>query len=582
MPTGMMGELRKKYPVGISNYAKLIAESYYYVDKTLAVYDIMTADPEVTVITRPRRFGKTLFLSMLAHFFAKELQGRPTAGLFSNSLLTKTHPKWVLQHQGQYPVIFLSLKNIKADTFSEAIQQLKMAFSALYQPYEYLLQEPCLSAHQKAQFLKILGQHASLMELEAALANLSLYLFLATKKPVFIFVDEYDTPIQMSYIKGYYQKMISFMRSFLGSALKDNDALYKSVVTGVARVAKESLFSDLNNPAIYTVLDDKYSHYFGFTEKEVLHLLALSENEDKRSLIKEWYNGYHIGGYTLYNPWSIISYLSHAGKLAPYWVNTSTNELIQKVLARASNQVKQQLYQLMQRQCIEVAIDVFSHFDSLYHSDSALWHLLVSSGYLTATSVDAARIKPYCELKIPNQEIYYLFEDIVNNWFTDQSNGTQYTDLLQALLRGDGDAFTLELKSFMLQSASYFDVSGSAPEKFYHGLILGLALSLKETHHVISNQESGQGRLDVMILPKNISVQSLGIILEFKRTRSNAQDLKELANAALQQIKEKQYQAKLEQAGLTKALLCGLAFSGKIVETAFESCLINETASTVN
>lgn len=552
-----------KFPVGVDNYYKLISGGFLCADKTLAIREICH-EGEIVVITRPRRFGKTLFMSMLQHFFAEEVHGNATAKLFENSLIAKQHPEIVKQHQGQYSVIFVTFKNLKADNQELAIAQMKGLLSELYLTHNDVLQTNTLDKAEQAVFERMKMKESDVSEMADAIKNLSSYLLKAYGKPVIILIDEYDTPLISAHLHNYYDTFINIMRGMFGAALKGNPNLFKGVITGIVRLAKEGLFSDLNNPSIYTSLNKEYSQYFGFTQTEVDQLLQQTNLTKQSEEIKRWYNGYQIGEQMIYNPWSLINCLKHSSEFLLYWVNTSDNRLIRKYLAQSNDPFKLQLENLIQGGTTKQRIDEHLQFHDLDFNDTALWTLLFYSGYLTAKSatLDSTGQRS-CELAIPNRELLLLYRREVTGWFADKIGLAAYERWLESLVTGDMEGFEYPLKRYLLETMSYFDASLKQPERFYHGLVLGLIVSLKDTHRILSNRESGYGRYDIAIIPKEKN--KLGIVFEFK-TVDKTDDLSAAADKALQQIKTRAYQTEFEAAGIKEILQIGMAFMGKQLE----------------
>ncbi len=552
-------------PVGISDFGKLIRGNHTFIDKSLLIRDIIRDGAEVTLVTRPRRFGKTLNLSMLHHFFAGEVRGQPTGVLFDRLEIERDAAS--MAHQGQYPVVFFTFKDIKEGRFEDAAIRLADAMKDLFEQYPELSGSDALSITQKADIQAILERKADLSQLASAFKRLSEYLYRHYQKNVLLLIDEYDTPIHAAYVNGYYEEMIKFMRGLLGGGLKDNPYLYKSVVTGILRVSRESLFSGVNNLELYTVLDERYSQYFGFTEAEMENLLRDFDAEQLTADIQSWYNGYQFGGQVVYNPWSIINCLKQGGQLRPYWLNTSDNSLLKKLMAQADARFKQKMEQLIQNHSVEEQIDPNLVFGDLSKSTIALWSLLLFSGYLTASVPRydrRGRVK--CVLRVPNEEVMGLYDRHVEEWFSDTMDEDGYREFLNSLVTGNLKEFEVRLTEYLRESASLFDVGDRHPEKFYHGLVLGMIAGLKDTHLIYSNRESGYGRYDVALLPRETAPpdQQQGILLEFKAVK-NEQPLEGAAQAALQQIDERRYQTELEQHRLKGIIKIGLAFSGKQV-----------------
>ncbi len=562
---------RSNLPVGVSHFGKLIRGNYTFVDKSLLIREFIDDGSEVNLITRPRRFGKTLNLSMLHHFFAAAVYRQPTSGLFDGLAISNDAAS--MTHQGQYPVIFFTFKDIKESQFDDAAAKLADALKDLFEQFPELTGSDALSVTQKMDIQAILERRASLSQLSSAFKRLSEFLYLHYRKNVLLLIDEYDTPIHAAYVNGYYEEMIKLMRGLLGGGLKDNPHLHKAVVTGILRVAKESLFSGVNNLSMRTVLDQRYGCHFGFTEQEVAGLFT--DNGGGRAAqvpepVKTWYNGYRFGETTIYNPWSIVSYLNEEQTCRPYWVNTSDNALLKQLMARADGRFKQQMEQLIQEQSVEQLIDPNIVFADLDKSTMALWSLLLFSGYLTSADHHYdIQGRAECRLSIPNLEVLGLYQRHIEEWFSDSMGVEEYGDFLRCLITGELDEFEQRLKEYLEESASYFDTSGRHPEKFYHGMVLGLIAGLKETHFIYSNRESGYGRYDIAIIPRGGSRKGLpGILMEFKRAKSS-NHLDKQAESALAQIDRLWYQAELEQHKTDRIIKIGLAFAGKRVAMAY-------------
>ena len=562
-----------KLPIGYDNFRKVIDKKLEFVDKSLFIKEIIDdCETEISVITRPRRFGKTLNMSMLQHFLATEVDGRPTKGLFDNLKIANIDQgEYLKKHQGQYPVIFISLKDIKKLNFDDAIKNFRILVQELYRAHRDIVKVDNLELDEKELFKKFLTNGAGQEELEKSLKILSEILYKHYGVKPYLLIDEYDSPIQASFQHGYYEKMIDFMRNLFGSALKGNVYIEKAVVTGILRVAKESLFSGLNNVRVYSLLNEKYSQYFGFTEDEINSLLQQANLMAHAEEIKRWYNGYQFGKTVIYNPWSIVNCLNDDGKLQPYWINTSDNALIKQLFANADKPTKIQLESLVRNEPIEAIIDEYVTFINFNMTPSAIWSLLLSSGYLKAISCELVDDKLSCVLLPPNYEVYLVYRTMVKDWLTDRIGYEQYSEFLKSLLDGNIIDFTKMLKKYMLETFSVFDIAEKNPEKFYHGFVLGLISSTMNTHIIKSNRESGYGRYDVLVIPKNIKPDSVGLIMEFKIADDCDGDLKASAQKALQQIKDRNYEAEMHQAGVSKIIKVGLAFWEKQVEVLFES-----------
>ncbi|HQS93353.1 MAG TPA: AAA family ATPase [Alphaproteobacteria bacterium] len=561
-----------KLPIGQSDFKKIIDQKYNFVDKTLFIKEIIDEPAAVILITRPRRFGKTLNLSMLKYFFAEEVVSIPTKGLFEGLKISQ-EDSFYRDQQGQYPVVSLSFKDVKEDNFELAYRKVYGIIIQLYDEFSYLQESPSLSSTQKSFYTRILTREADQADLEDSLQMLTKCLFLHHRQQPIVLIDEYDAPIHAGYLNGFYEKIIKFFRSFFSAGLKDNTLLYKAVLTGILRVSRESLFSGVNHLDVFSVLSPRYSSYFGFTETEVTDLLIQAKMDDKLPQVKDWYNGYHIGETTLYNPWSIINFIQKKGVFDLYWVNTSDNELIKTLLSGASFSFKDAFENLLQGSSLEKFIDTNIVFSDLKRNNpTSIWSLFLMSGYLTTRKYQLTGDGPLCELSIPNKEVSFLFKKIIKEWFSKDYGLDWYNEFLDALLTGNIDKFASELKKIMEHTVSIHD-TGRSPEAFYHGLMIGLTASLHASpfYEIRSNRESGEGRYDYVIISRED--QKLSILMEFKQVKepegkvlseSKMRDLlKQTAETALDQISQKSYCTEIEQRGLTRVLKIGLAFSGK-------------------
>ncbi len=565
-------------PIGVSDFRALVeykdldGNPYLYIDKSLIVNEILSG-AHVTLITRPRRFGKTLNMSLLHHFFAKEVMHQPTEHLFEDLEISK-YPK-AMQHQGKYPVIFLSFKEIKANHFEKAYADLQEIIRQAYKEHETVLYESlALTETDKADYQKILNNTASDSLTYIALKNLTQYLTKAYGIKAIILIDEYDTPIQTAYLNKYYAQMVEFMRGFLGYGLKDNPYLEKAVLTGILRVSKESIFSDLNHLKVYTLLDRRYGEFFGFTEQEVIHLLQKAkltnqhrfqsfEKEQRLEEVRSWYNGYQAGDLIIYNPWSIINYIEEKGKLKSYWVNTSANALIKTLLIEAPSTFKIQLEALFAGKTVEKFISEHVIFEYLNSNENALWALLFMSGYLKTTSTQYDSQGVICQLAIPNQEVRNLLQNFIAEWLSGIDNHLVFKHFLNELLEGNLEHFEERLRYILLVTCSMHDVKGKNPEKFYHGLLLGLLSGIDRRYYTVdSNKEAGLGRFDIVIVPRES--HQLGIIIELKSIDQDKPEiLKKAAIDALNQIEKQQYDKTTLFTDTKRLLKIGIAFSGK-------------------
>ncbi|MBA3238670.1 MAG: AAA family ATPase [Parachlamydiaceae bacterium] len=553
--------MQRRLPIGISDFKEIVERDYAYIDKTLLIQEIYEHGTKVILMPRPRRFGKTLNLSMLRYFFEKSAVDH--SHLFINFNIWKQEKYKGLQ--GQFPLIFLSLKEMKDADWETAYGKLKLLISDEFARHYYLLENPELLPREKLDFQEIIDRIASQAIYENSLKMLSKLLSQYHKRNVMILIDEYDTPVISSYLNNYYDPMMNFMRNWLTAALKDNSFLEQGIMTGILRVAKESFFSGLNNLSTFTILNETFSSQFGLLEKEVISLLAEFDLMDCLEEMRKWYNGYRIGSKTLYNPWSILQCIYNKGQLQPYWVNTSENELLKQLIIQGGEDLKIELEQILLGQELEKPFEESLSFESLAKGNSeAIWNILLFSGYLTPSGPATYKGIPKCSLKIPNLEIASLYNSIIREWFTASIQARNFDLLLSSLITGNMETFISLFEDFLESAMSYYDIGLEEPEKIYHAFILGMLISLRDTHEVKSNRESGYGRYDVMLIPKDHD--ALGNIFEFKKIRAQeGKDLNSGALSALQQIEDKNYKHELQERGIRKILCLGLAFQGKKV-----------------
>ena len=545
--------VKKLIGIGQSDFKALIDKNCYYIDKTLLLKDIINSGSQVLLFPRPRRFGKTLNLSMMKYFFEKTET--------NHSYLFEDLKIWEVeeyrQKQGQYPVIYLTFKDIKHDSWDKCFYDMSGEIAEIYRQHKYLLET--LDKEQKKYFEKILSLEAQSVDLQKSIKNLSNYLEKYHNQKVIILIDEYDTPIQAGWINNYYDDIIGFTKGLLGSALKDNTSLEKGIITGILRIAKESIFSDLNNLKVLTILDEEYGEYFGLLEVEVMEALRCFNKEYELDEIKDWYNGYIFGKSVIYNPWSILNCIdSKSDELKPYWINTSSNDLIKELVARGGEDIKLELEELIRAGSIEKTINENIVFREIEQNEDALWGFLMFSGYLTAQKVKGQ----IYALSVPNKEVMFFFKETIMNWLKNNIHTRKLDIMLKALTTGDINTFEKVFKEFITNSFSYFDPSGKEPEKVYHAFVLGLLVSLADTHQVKSNRESGLGRYDIMIMPRDKS--KLGIVIEFKKVEEDEnEDLEIAAENALKQIEEKEYAEELSDYGVSGIVKLGISFQGK-------------------
>ena len=560
---------KKKLPIGISNFKDIIEKNYYYFDKTRFIEDILEDGAQVKLFTRPRRFGKTLNMSMLKYFFDVKNK-EENRKLFENLEISRSE---YFEEQGNYPVISISFRNYDEENWEEGFKTIKTTIANAYAEHKILMDN--LDKRELEKFESIWLEKDE-GDWKNSLRNLVQYLYEYYGKKVVVLIDEYDQPIIDSYIKGYYDKTISFFKSFYGLVLKDNEYLEMGVMTGILRVAKENIFSGLNNLKVHTILDDKFTEYFGVVETEVIQALEDFELEYELNDVQKWYNGYLFGDKKVYNPWSIINFLSDK-KLRPYWVNTSGNGLIRLYLEKLKNDIFDDFSKLLKGESIVKRINDNMTFQNLEANFSKnIWNLFFHSGYLTLTK-EYDVMKKSASIKIPNKEISEMFSEMfIEVYFEDTDN---FLDMTDALKNGDIDKFRVELNKILLENTGIFDVSGVHKEQFYHGLMLGLVLMLKNEYEITSNGFAGKGRYDLLLKPKNILEEQEGIIFELKiinidNSKLNLEEIhKKLKNEceiALKQIEEREYASVLRNAGIEKVLKIGIAFYGKEFEVKFE------------
>lgn len=542
--------------IGVSDFRNIIANNCFYVDKTKFIEELVNDMTAVHLITRPRRFGKTLNLSMLKYFY--DIEGNTENrklfdGLYISNFLA-------MSEQGKYPVIFLSFKDVKADSSLEMMENIAILMKNLYDKFEYIREKLNQSNLMEFDEIWLKKDNANL---RGALLNLCSYLKEYYNQDVILLIDEYDTPMVSAYEHGYYDEIKMFFTTLYGSALKENPALKKAVLTGIMRISKENIFSGLNNVKVNSILEDDFAEYFGITEKEVEKSLIEYGLEERLPEVQKWYNGYIFGGVRVYNPFSITNFLDRK-KIMPYWVNTSSNTLINKVLKEASSSIFEELSKLFQKETINKTIDVYSNFNELKNTEQ-IWYLLTNAGYLTPVEeIDFGKYS----IRIPNEEVHYFFErDFIRNFLGSVDN---FDRTLSYLLEGDFDNFTYELENIMLNSVSCFDFNSNSKESHYHVFILGMLLGLRRRYYIHSNREGGRGRYDLVVEPMDKSKN--GLVIEFKVAKEK-EELEKASEEALAQIEEKRYYEGLRDRGVERIILVGISFyqrdfklQGKIIK----------------
>ncbi len=547
--------MAQKLPIGYDDFQKVIEGGFVYVDKTLLAEEVLDQSAEVLLITRPRRFGKTLNMSMLAHFF----DNRRNSGALFRGLAIEQRP--CFQLQGSFPVLFLSFKDLKAQTYAVFLGLFRDMIKKLYRAYADLADH--LSDMDRSDFLAIARGESNEAELMGALQTLTQYLAQHHGKQVVLLLDEYDTPIHEGYAAGYYDEVIGFMRGVLGRLLKGNAHLEKAVLTGILRVAKESIFSDLNNVVVYSLLDPAFADKFGFTEPETEHLLERAGLQDRLAEVRDWYNGYLVGTTKIYNPWSLLNFLNAADQgCRPYWVNTSANLLVHDQLLHADSHTQDALKSLLNGTTVETSIQDQTVLRDIKQDESLLWSFLLFSGYLTVQDwTQTAGTRRY-RLKIPNGEVMLLFQDIIQGWLRRELGSTPTQELLRGLIEADTELFAERLAELVAATLSYYDTAGKNPERVYHTFVLGLLAHLSDRYVIRSNREAGMGRSDVMLLPKHAGDR--GVIMEFK-TAERPDQLEAALDAAHAQMQTRHYAGELVTAGVHQYSEIAVACCGKQV-----------------
>ena len=543
--------------IGESDFRNLRRKDAYYIDKTLFIKDVLDDLNEIILITRPRRFGKTLNMTTLRYYVDQDIENAKE--MFEGLKIMKQGEKYTSK-LGYYPCIYMTLKDVRGTTYEEMLNMMKFAVYDSYMNHVKLLENNKIYQFEKEKMNDIFYKRVTKEDLINSIKNLSEYLYRINNKPVFLILDEYDVPLQNAYVEGFYEEAVKFFKEFYGLTFKDNQYLEKTVITGVSRVAKENIFSGANNFKVFTVLNNEYSEDFGITREEMEKAIEEYGVQEEREEIKKWYDGYRIGNTDeIYNPWSVLNYLQKK-RLVAYWVNTSSNDLI-KLILKNSKSVKEKIERLLRDEEIEVVINQETVITGIERNEENIWGLFLGTGYLKVTEEININENIY-KVAIPNNEIKLLFRSIIRDWFSNKVMGEDLNSILKDLINLNIEDFEYKFKRLVKEMFSYMDVGENTAENFYHAFVLGMLVGLKDTYYVNSNRESGVGRYDIMLEPKDKNGNSF--IMEFKVFKEEKEkDIEETIANAKKQIKEKGYEENLRERGFTNITKMVYAFRGK-------------------
>ena len=560
--------MKKALPIGVENFKDIMESGYYYIDKSLFIKELLDMKGKVNLFIRPRRFGKTLNLSMLRYFYEDtgDMKKNEEHRSLFQGLKIMEQGEIYTEHMGNYPVINLTLKSAKQPTFESAYSKLRKAIADEFQRHQYILENGKINEEDKKLFQKIADRKGEYDDYSGALEFLSKCLYQATEKKTVILIDEYDVPLENAYFRGFYEEMVDFIRSLFESALKTNDYLQFAVITGCLRISKESIFTGLNHLKIVSMLDQRYSEHFGFTEAEVRQMMAYYGVESRFPTMKEWYDGYAFGGTEVYNPWSVINFMYdlYADVNAfphPYWINTSSNDIIKDLIARADRETKGQIETLLAGGALDIQVHEEVTYGDMHSNGENLWNFLYFTGYLTKESEYFKEKYIFLKVRIPNIEVMTIYENTILNWLKDMIKKEDFHDLYRAMEEGNAQRMTDILNGQLFRTISFYD----SAENFYHGFLAGI-LSQSENYLVKSNRESGNGRSDIMV--KSPSLRGRSFIVEVKVSDS-IDDLENDAEKALQQIYDKKYMEELRTEGYRKIDCYGISFFRKDCEVRF-------------
>ena len=554
---------RLPLPVGVSEY-RVASTQYYYIDKTLMIKDFLDERPMVSLFTRPRRFGKTLNMDMLKTFFEK--CDEDTSVYFEDKAIWHCGDRY-RDYQGKYPVIFMTFKDIKFDSWNQTFEMLKTVIGTEFERHSELANSSACSEMDKKQYRVITGREADIVSLSGAFAVLSRMLYRHHGQKAVIIIDEYDVPIQQGHSKGFYDEVVDFMRNLFSGGLKDNPALAFGFLTGILRVAKESIFSGLNNLTVNSILDESYSQYFGFTKSDVEQMASYYSAKDKLSELCEWYDGYRFGNTEIFNPWSVINYFKNGCKPRAFWQSTGSNEIIAEVIACADEGIYERLEKLMQGDKFRALIDTGVIYPQIKNNPSTIYSFLLVAGYLKAENAEISSSGDFmCDISLPNKEIRAVYNKEILQKLNAIVSQSSAVEIREAIYTNDSKRLQQQLRKLLLQSASCFDTVG---ELFFHGLFLGICALFDDRYYVNSNRESGEGRFDIQLMPKNSA--GPGVIIELKSGKDLTQDkLNELAQTALNQIIDRYYDTEMKMRKISTVFKYGVAFSGKNVAICAE------------
>lgn len=550
--------VRRSLPIGISDFRNAV-DNYYYVDKTMMIRDFLDRKVQVSLFTRPRRFGKTLNMDMLRVFF--EISEEDTSVYFKDKAIWECGHGY-RQHQGRYPVIYLSFKDVKYNTWDNALTNMSGLLSMEFDRHRYLLDSPRCSDAEKKYFRSVLGREASLVDLADALKILSKMLAEHHGMPAIIMIDEYDTPIQEGYLAGYYEQIIEFVRNLFSGGFKDNPNIAFGFLTGILRVAKESIFSGMNNLKVYSITDTLYSEYFGFTEDEVKQMLKYYGADDKYDEVCSWYDGYTFGDHEIFNPWSVINYIAEDCMPKAYWQSTASNSIVGEIISTSSAEIEDNLLKLMKGESITTYVDTSVIYPEIRSKQSSIYSFLLTTGYLKISKIYPQIDGEFmCEVSIPNKEISRVYVSEIMNRFPHGGIEPTAIGIQHAIYNNDIGQMQKLLEDYVMQAVSSFD-PGS--EGFYHGFMLGICAIFNNRYHVRSNRESGLGHFDIQLEP--ISKELPGLIFELKFDKNPDADLDDLLDQAITQIKDRRYDTEMKSRGINRIVTIGIAFAGKHVK----------------